>query len=170
MQLIQTRQGLQESRFVECFQQHGKSFRLVRPENLQSPKKFIIRSAIPLIVSTAWRTVSLHPVQRSYAAPTIGILRNCARNPRNWCGTRPSTLPSPSCWGCWGSCPGGGAGAWRLQKVAIKTPKYIVSSDQAEPTLEDAEGVKRGALRLLQTQWARALDASLYTSDLVNDL
>src|SRR5258708_4256801 len=87
-------------------------------------KKFIIRSAIPLIVSTARRTVSLHPVQRSYAAPTIGILRNCARNPRNWCGTRPSTLPSPSRWGCWGPCPGGGAGARRLQKVAIKTPKY----------------------------------------------
>jgi hypothetical protein len=65
------------------------------------------------------RTVSLHPVQRSYAAPTIGMLRNCARNPRSWCGTSPSTLPS-SCWDCWVSCPGGGAGAWRLQSGPMR--------------------------------------------------
>lgn len=83
MQLVQTRQALQESRFVERFQQHGKSFRLVRPEDLPQPKTFINRSTILFIVRTARRTVSLHPVQRSYAAPTICMLRNCARNPRN---------------------------------------------------------------------------------------
>ena len=60
-------------------------------------------------VIDAKRTVSLHPVQRSYAAPTIVMVRNCARNPRSWCGTSPNTLP-PSC-GCCTSWPGGGAGA-----------------------------------------------------------
>jgi hypothetical protein len=65
-------------------------------------------------------------------------------------------------------------GWWRrcveAAKRGYKTPTYIVRSDRAELTLEDVEGVKQGALRLSQTRLARALDASLYTSDLVCDL
>lgn len=51
-----------------------------------------------------------------------------------------------------------------------KTSTYIACSERAGLTPEDAEGVKRGALRLSQMRLARAPDASLYTSDPVYDL
>ena len=112
-------------------------------------------------------TVSLHPVQRSYAAPVMSIFRNWAKKPRIWCGTRPKMLvPGPAlATPARADSTDSGVGAGACSLVNFKHVREARMLSDMRQTLVDVGLKTPSSPPLMQRLWARAQGVSQCTSD-----
>ena len=91
----------------------------------------------------------------------MGMFRNCARNPRSWCGTTPSTpsdacAESPPC-----GCGDGGA---LILRLFISDERGRAAVMAGRRTHLGAAGARRAARLQLRRRWRRGLVSSPCTS------